>query len=168
MYSIVTVFFYTLHTGNGSSSLSTGLAKLDSQLLALKKLITTPLAAPEIINIIWGTVTIKHADGSVHTYQDARITPMGSQKWDWTAHVPHAHHKPGILIADVADIINYVDIIVLSRGMQLVLEIPQETIDYIRKHGKTLKMKQSEKAVRAYNKLAKQGKRVAALIHSTC
>lgn len=124
------------------------------------------IKVPYIEHFSWGKVTVRHADGSLHTYQDCKVTPVGSKKWDWRE--TDTHHRPGIQIADVKDIAQTAHIIILTRGVDLVLQTKPETIDYLKGLGKEVHVEQTEKAIELYNKLVKEGKKVAIIIHSTC
>ena len=120
---------------------------------------------PRITKAVWGTITVAISDG-IKEYKDCRLWPQGTQAWDWNK--TGMHHKPGIQIADVQDLVDKADIFVLSRGMHLVLQVPQETIDYLKSKNKQVHVLETKQAVEKYNELVAQGKRVAALIHSTC
>ena len=80
------------------------------------------------------------------------------------------HHKPGVQIADVQKFINLseVDVVILTRGMDCVLQVPQRTVDWLEKQGKRVYVGQSEEMVKKYNELIAQGKKVGGLFHSTC
>ena len=53
------------------------------------------------------------------------------------------------------------------RGVDLVLQVPQATIDHARAHAGSVLVLQSEEAVAEYNRRI-ANERVVALIHSTC
>lgn len=122
-------------------------------------------AAPRITHIEWGKTQVTETNGTVNTYVDCKLSPAGSEKWDWKQ--TNMHHHPGVQVADVKELIT-ADIIVISRGMELVLETMPETITYLKSLGKEYYVLQSEEAVKKYNELVDAGKKVAALIHSTC
>lgn len=126
---------------------------------------------PAVKAIEWGKIRVvqnENSDNAIESeYRDCVLLPSGSRSWDWGK--SNTHHKPGIQIAAIAEFIDDVDIVILTHGMQGVLEVPQATIDYIEKtknkiclHGQTIAM------VERYNKLVLEGKKVGALIHSTC
>lgn len=119
--------------------------------------------SPLIERIEWGKLTV--AGGLV--YRDAKLWPGGSCPWDWT--VTGTRHVPGIQPADLADILaRDVDVVVLSRGQELVLQTQPETFELLRSRGIVVVHAESREAVVRYNELAAAGRRVAALIHSTC
>lgn len=134
------------------------------------QLLTSNYTKAQVIRAIsWGKITVQNPDNTVHEYtapRDVRLYPQGHDVWDWKK--TNTHHKPGIQIKDLEDLISKADIFILSRGMDLVLEIKQETIEYLEKHSKQVYILESRKAADLYNKLVEQGKRVAALIHTTC
>lgn len=138
-----------------------------SMLLALTALTllactpTTPIQSPIVTQFKWGEIQV----GS-KTYVDCRLWPNHSEAWDWTKH--NTHHRPGIQPADVADFASEVDEIVLSEGVDGVLQIKPETINALKKLGKIVHVARTPTAIDIYNNLAKQGKKVGALLHSTC
>jgi len=55
--------------------------------------------------------------GKFHNFKDTRVWPGGAEGWDWK--VNGTQHQPGILPADVQDILNAhpsLQAIVLSKG----------------------------------------------------
>ena len=118
------------------------------------------------------------------------VGPKGSKTWDWR--ITGTEHDPGIQVADLnipighQKFIDTVDIVILSLGMHKVLRVADETKDFLESkgiafwstdndtkdilaiNGKGYCMLQTEKAVKLYNELLEQGKKVGILIHSTC
>lgn len=123
-------------------------------------------SAPVIEQQSWGKITIKKGNQTTAYDGDVRIFPTKTEKWDWTK--TGTHHNPGTQIADVADIVKDSDIIILTRGVDLVLQVPQETIDYVKQNGKIVFVGQTEEMVKLYNKLVQEGKSVGGLFHTTC
>jgi hypothetical protein len=79
------------------------------------------------------------------------------------------HHKPGIQIADLEELIeNGAEEVVLSRGMLLVLQTCPETLDYLEQLDIAHHVEETTEAVRIYNELAQNGALVGGLFHSTC
>jgi hypothetical protein len=110
----------------------------------------------------WGQIV----DSRGRTFKDARLFPGGAEAWDWRK--TGTRHDPGIQVADLADLVaDRPDVIILSRGVDLVLQVPQATIDFARSHAGTVLVLQSEQAVTEYNRRIAI-ERVIALIHSTC
>lgn len=60
------------------------------------------------------------------------------------------------------------EMIILGTGWAGVLEVPTIIKEEAEHRGIELKLVKSPKAVKEYNKLVQEGKRVNALIHSTC
>ena len=110
----------------------------------------------------WGVIV----DATGRTFKDARLSPGSVEEWDWGR--TGTRHSPGIQIADLDDLLtSKPDVVILSRGVDLVLQVPQATIDHARAHAKTVLVLQSEEAVAEYNRRIAH-ERAVALIHSTC
>jgi hypothetical protein len=60
------------------------------------------------------------------------------------------------------------DIIVLSRGHQLRLETCSAALALLDEHDVAVVREETSAAIEDYNRLAAEGRRVAALLHSTC
>lgn len=88
------------------------------------------------------------------------------EEWNWDK--TGTRHNPGIQIVDLTDFIDSVDTIILSEGVDGVLQIMPETITYLEKLNKEIVVARTPIAVEKYNEFLAQGKRVGALIHSTC
>ena len=102
----------------------------------------------------------------VGTGKDFKLYPGGGRAWDWSE--TGTHHVPGIQPADVAELLEHgSEVIVLSRGMQLVLQTCPETLATLRDRGLTVHVEETGAAVALYNELAKQHA-VGGLFHSTC
>lgn len=99
-------------------------------------------------------------------FKDARIWPNHVEEWNWN--VTGTRHKPGIQIVDLSDFIDQVDAIVLSEGVDGVLKIKPETVEYLQNLGKQFYIARTPKAVEKYNELLQKGERVGVLIHTTC
>ena len=123
-------------------------------------------ASPEILALKWGSVTVKNPDGSIKQYKDCKLFPTGSSIWDWR--LTGTEHNPGIQITDIAAFINNVDIVILTEGMDGVLQIMPETIEYIKNVGKEYHKARNKKAAKLYATLTKEGKKVGMVLHSTC
>ncbi len=121
--------------------------------------------SPRIVSIKWGEIQVSD-NNKICTYRDAKLSPEKSRAWDWNK--TGTRHVPGIQIADIQEFIDEVDVVVLTRGMDLVLQVPQETIDYVKSKGKECHVGQTEDMVRKYNELVKKGKKVGGVFHSTC
>ena len=115
-----------------------------------------------ITSFQWGQII----DSSGRIFKDARLFPGGVEEWDWRT--TGTRHDPGIQTADFEDLVaTKPDLVILSRGVDLVLQVPQATIDFARSHAARVLVLQSEQAVAEYNRRI-TSERVVALIHSTC
>ncbi len=128
-------------------------------------------SGPLITSIAWGKICVQETSGFNKVYdattsKDCKLSPKGSKPWDWS--LTNMHHSPGIQPTDVKELLDDADIFILSRGMDLVLQVPPATVTYLESNGKVVHVLQSQEAVTLYNDLVKKGERVAALIHSTC
>jgi hypothetical protein len=122
----------------------------------------TDLENLEITTFRWGVII----DATGRTFKDARLFPGGVEEWDWRR--TGTRHDPGIQIADLDDLLTTKpDVVILSRGVDLVLQVPHATIAHARAHAKTVLVLQSEEAVAEYNRRI-ANERMIALIHSTC
>jgi hypothetical protein len=109
----------------------------------------------------WGRIGV-----SGREFKDVRLFPGGVEAWDWRK--TGTRHDPGIQIEDARDLLaTNPRTIILSRGVDLVLQVPSSTVEFFEAQGLTVLVLQSEEAVDEYNRrIAKE--RVVALIHSTC
>jgi hypothetical protein len=98
--------------------------------------------------------------------RDFKLYPGGGREWNWRE--TNTHHVPGIQPADVAELLeNGSQIMVLTRGMQLVLRTCPETLELLREREVHVYVEETKAAVELYNRLAKT-ERVGGLFHSTC
>jgi hypothetical protein len=98
---------------------------------------------------------------------DAKLWPGGGRPWDWRE--TGTHHVPGIQISDVMELIDRgAGVVVLSRGMQLVLQTAPETLAFLEETAIPVHILETREAVRLYNSLRASGQPVAGLFHSTC
>ncbi len=101
------------------------------------------------------------------TFRDAKLYPGGGREWDWRE--TNTHHVPGIQPADVQELIdNQCEVIVLTRGMQLVLQTCPETLERLKDLSIETLVEETNAAVVTYNQLVTEGKAVGGLFHSTC
>ena len=118
--------------------------------------------SPRITHLSWGRLEVE-GEGR---YKDAKLWPGGSSEWNWNE--TGTRHVPGIQISDVEELLKKgAERIVLSRGMQEVLQICPETLQFLKEKEIPFDVLQTEKAVAVYNQCAGK-ERVGALIHSTC
>jgi hypothetical protein len=96
-----------------------------------------------------------------------KLWPGGGRAWDWSE--TGTHHDPGIQVLDVEELLDHGSkVVVLTRGMELMLQTQQETLDYLSTKGIAHHVVETREAVQLYNELVAQGERVGGLFHSTC
>lgn len=123
-----------------------------------------------ITHFKWGEIQVRQ-NNKIHTYKDCKAWLTNSKEWNWQE--TGTRHNPGIQVQDFEEFINAVDIVILSRGVDLVLQVKPETIAYLKAWVQKNKKRdyyilQSEEAVKKYNQLTAEGKKVGILLHSTC
>jgi len=118
----------------------------------------------------WGKVVVQNGDNEPQVFKDVIVSPHMAEPWDWG--YTDMHHKPGIgrkevILACIG--LHGTDIefeyVVLSRGRHCVLHIQPEVLEF---GHLVVIVAETSKAIEIYNDLAKAGKEVVALIHSTC
>ncbi|UCE13999.1 MAG: Mth938-like domain-containing protein [Candidatus Heimdallarchaeota archaeon] len=60
------------------------------------------------------------------------------------------------------------DTLIVGKGYNGIMKVPKSLIQELEDKGITTLAKKSNEAVKEYNKLLKEGKRVAAALHLTC
>ena len=119
--------------------------------------------SPRVLDDGWGFVDV---DG-LGRLRDAKLWPGGGRGWDWNE--AGTHHRPGIQPADLADLLDHdPEAVVLSRGRQLRLETTPEALALLTARDVEVIREETGAAIGEYNRLAAAGRRVAALLHSTC
>ncbi len=118
--------------------------------------------SPAITRISWGQMEIER----LGVGKDWKLWPGGGRQWDWNE--TGTHHVPGIQPADVQELLEHgAEVIVLSRGMQLVLRTCPETLELLKERGIRVHVEETNAAAKLYNELVAREK-VAGLFHSTC
>jgi hypothetical protein len=98
--------------------------------------------------------------------RDFKLYPGGGREWDWTE--TNTHHVPGIQPADVEELLaKGSKVVVLTRGMQLVLQTCPETLQMLQDRGVPVHVEETRAAVELYNRLV-ETELVGGLFHSTC
>jgi len=119
-----------------------------------------------ITHISWGHMEVT-TNGQTLRFKDCKVWPGGAKEWDWS--LTGAHHQPGIQPADIEEILGHgVEVMVLSRGMQLMLHTCPETEQMLRSRGIEYHLEETNQAVELFNRLTHQGKKVGGIFHSTC
>jgi hypothetical protein len=117
---------------------------------------------PKVLAISWGSMQVE----GLAPGKDFKLYPGGGRPWDWRE--TGMRHDPGIQPADVQELLDHgATTVVLSRGMQLQLQIDPKTIEYIRRQGVTVHVAETTEAVTIYNEAA-ESVPVGGLFHSTC
>lgn len=120
-------------------------------------------ASPRILAVEWGSIEVE----GLGRARDIKLWPGGGRPWDWRE--TGTHHVPGVQIADVEELLDHrCEVVVLSRGMQLRLEVSTQTLDFLEKRKVDCRIAETRSAVGLYNDLAARGERVGGLFHSTC
>jgi len=118
--------------------------------------------SPQILAVSWGQLDVQ----GLGVLKDAKLYPGGGRAWDWAE--TGTRHRPGIQPADVAELLDFgTTVIVLSRGMELVLQVDPATIELLERRGIEVHVAETREAVRIYNELATHAL-VGGLFHSTC
>ena len=98
--------------------------------------------------------------------KDFKLYPGGGREWDWRE--TKTEHVPGIQPADVQELLNKGSkVVVLSRGMQSMLQTCPETLRLLKDKGIGVHVEETRKAAGLYNRLA-ESEPVGGLFHSTC
>lgn len=119
-----------------------------------------------ITHLSWGNMEVT-VDGQTYQFKDCKVWPGGATDWDWTD--TGTHHKPGIQPADIKEVLDQgVEVMILSRGMQLRLHTAPETEEELRSRGIDYHIEETRRAVARFNELAEQNRRVGGVFHSTC
>jgi hypothetical protein len=122
--------------------------------------------ATQITHISWGQMEVI-ANGRTYKFKDCKVWPGGAKAWDWN--LTGTHHQPGTQPADIEEIVSQgVDVMVLSRGMQLMLKTCPETEALLRSQGIEYYIEETKQAVGTFNELAREGRKVGGIFHSTC
>ncbi|MGP0083571.1 MAG: Mth938-like domain-containing protein [Steroidobacteraceae bacterium] len=127
------------------------------------RFMTEHSTSPAIEQLSWGIMDVY----GLGTGKDVKLWPGGGRAWDWNE--THTRHVPGIQVADIAELIDHgAEVIVLSRGMNLVLQTAPETVKWLHRRGLEYHILETREAAKLYNELARQGVAVGGLFHSTC
>ncbi len=119
-----------------------------------------------ITNFSWGQMEVK-IGGQIYHFKDCKIWPGGARTWNWVE--TGTEHIPGIQPADIMAVLeNDVNTMVLACGVFGRLGVCAETETLLRERGIPYHIEKTKQAVALFNDLARQGKRVGGLFHSTC
>jgi hypothetical protein len=123
---------------------------------------TTDDRSPRVLALSWGHMEVEGlGDG-----KDFKLYPGGGRAWDWNE--TGTRHRPGIQPADVEELLAHgATTVVLSRGMDLVLQVDPATLELLAARGVEVHVAGTRAAVELYNELAERAS-VGGLFHSTC
>jgi hypothetical protein len=111
----------------------------------------------------WGEIEVDQ----LGRFRDVKLWPGGGREWDWDE--TGTRREPGIQPADVIELLESdPEVVVLSKGRELRLQTRQETFELLGANGITVVQEETSVGIEEYNRLAQSGRRVAALIHTTC
>lgn len=118
--------------------------------------------SPRILTISWGRMEVE----GLPLGKDFKLYPGGGREWDWSE--TGTRHSPGIQPEDVEELLAHgATRIVLSRGMQLRLQVDPRTLKLLDERRVTAHVAETTQAVQLYNELATT-QPVGGLFHSTC
>lgn len=121
------------------------------------------MTSPRVLDDGWGYITVEDAG----RFRDAKLWPGGCRAWDWGE--TGTRHRPGIQPGDVQELLDHKpDVVVLSRGRHMRLEICAETLALLTAQDVIIETCETGAAIELYNRLIASGAAVAALLHSTC
>jgi hypothetical protein len=119
--------------------------------------------SPQIKDVSWGRLEV---EGRAEPYKDAKLFPGGSREWNWRE--TGTEHSPGIQPADVQELLDRgATVVVLSRGMKKCLEVPRETLEFLKQKQIEAHVLPTVEAVQLYNQLVEK-EPVGGLFHTTC
>ena len=119
--------------------------------------------SPRVRSHRWGSIEVE----GVGELRDAKLWPGGGRAWDWNE--TGTQHRPGIQRADLVELLGYrPEVVVLSRGRQRRLETTAAALSLLEDHDVAVVREETSVAIEEYSHLAAEGRRVAALFHTTC
>jgi hypothetical protein len=118
--------------------------------------------SPLVRSVSWGRMEVE----GLPVGKDFKLYPGGGRAWDWSE--TGTRHSPGIQPSDVEELlVRGATVIVLSRGMDLQLQVDARTVELLERRGVPAHICETTEAVRLYNELAATHA-VGGLFHSTC
>jgi hypothetical protein len=119
-----------------------------------------------ITQVSWGRIEVTIGDHAAW-FKDCKVWPGGARIWDWRE--TGTHHQPGIQPADIEEILNQgVEVLILSRGMELKLATSPETRHFLHQRGVEFHVEETRRAVELFNEEVERGRKVGGIFHSTC
>jgi len=119
-----------------------------------------------ITHLSWGHMEVT-INGHSYRFKDCKVWPGQAKQWDWN--LTGTRHRPGIQPSDIEEILQHnLEVMILSRGMECMLQTCPETEHLLRSRGLEYHIAETQQAVDLFNTLARQGKEVGGVFHSTC
>jgi hypothetical protein len=119
-----------------------------------------------ITHVSWGRIEVQTGNRTWR-FRDCKVWPGGATEWDWG--LTGTRHQPGIQPADVQEILDQgVEVLILSRGMELMLHTWAATEHLLRSAGVEYYIEETRQAVELFNRLIQRGIKVGGIFHSTC
>ena len=119
--------------------------------------------SPRVVDDGWGYLEIE----GLGRLRDAKLWPGGGRAWDWSE--TGTDHRPGIQPADVTELLAHgPEVVVLSGGRDGRLGVCRETLSVLEERGVAVVREETGAALKTYNALASEGRRVAGVFHTTC
>jgi hypothetical protein len=119
-----------------------------------------------ITHLSWGRMEVT-VGRRVLQFKDCKVWLGGARTWDWRE--TGTHHQPGIQPADIEEILEKgVEVMVLSRGMELRLATTPEARQLLEAQGVEFHIEETGRAADLFNQLMLAGKKVGGIFHSTC
>ena len=119
---------------------------------------------PKIDKLSWGKVKVNGQDYHQVLLVGEKIIPREIDKLHQlfeTTHKIGAWEKKALLSGKPA-------IVIVAKGWDGVLKVDEEFKKACQKRGVDLRILLSQEAIKEYNRLFSEGKKVNALIHTTC
>jgi hypothetical protein len=103
--------------------------------------------SPRLLNISWGRTEVE----GVGSGKDFKLYPGGGRAGDWRE--TKTEHVPGIQPVDVLELLDKGSrVVVLSRGMQSMLQTCPETLRLLKDKGVGVHVEETRKAAEVYNR----------------
>lgn len=119
-----------------------------------------------ITTIEWGYMEVS-VNSQTLQFKDCKVWPGGAKEWNWR--LTGTRHRPGIQPADIEEILAQgIEVMVLSRGMELRLGVCPETEQLLQERGIPYNFLETNQAVQLFNEQMERGKKVGGIFHSTC
>ena len=119
--------------------------------------------SPKILSLKWGKMEVE----TLGRGKDFKLWPGGGKDWNWQEH--GTRHSPGIQKGDCEELLEHgCNVVVLSKGMFKRLKITPQALEYLEEKGVEVVTEDTKSAVKTYNSLAEEGRRVGGLFHTTC